>query len=155
MGSVGRNFRLLGHPVHAPLTHFPLALWTAAFGADLVFLVRQDPFWWRSAFWAIALGLGIGSLTLLTGLLDYAAVPEERKETLKTASWHMGVMLVATGLFTVSLYYHRLPLPSSPVEQMAALAFSGLGTLCLHVGGWLGGQLVYHHGIGYDGRDQD
>ena len=80
MGGAGRNFRLLGHPVHAPFTHFPLALWTAGFGADLVFLLTQDPFWWRSAFWAIGLGLGLGSLTLLTGLLDYAAIPGLSRE---------------------------------------------------------------------------
>jgi uncharacterized membrane protein len=153
MKSGPRSWRVLGHPAHVPLTHFPLALWTAAFGADLLYFWREDPFWWRFAFWCIAIGLGIGLLTLATGFLDLTLIPEEKKSAERTAIWHMSVMLAAACLFTLSLYYHRDQLPASPLVQMTALVLSGLGTLCLHFGGWLGGELVYRHGVGYDKDD--
>jgi uncharacterized membrane protein len=148
MGS--KPLRALGHPLHAPLTHFPLALWSIAFLGDLVYAWSGAAFWWSFSFWSIASGLAIGSLTLLTGFYDYIFIPETKPEASATATRHMVIMLLAAGLFTVSLYFHRGPLPLSHYQQILALFFSGVGTLFLQLGGWLGGQLVYRHRIGYD-----
>ncbi|HJT25543.1 MAG TPA: DUF2231 domain-containing protein, partial [bacterium] len=134
-----KQLRVLGHPAHVPLTHFPLALWTLGFVGDLLFWWRQDPFWWHFSFWNIALGLGIGSLTLVTGFYDYFFIPEGRPLTLDAATRHMMVMLTAASCFGVSLYFHRGEATVGSTPQILALASSGIGTLFLHWGGWLGG----------------
>ncbi len=145
-----KQLRVLGHPAHVPLTHFPLALWTIAFLGDLVYAWSGTLFWRSFAFWNIVCGLGIGSLTLCTGFYDYLFIPENKLFAAKTATLHMMVMLGATCLFGVSLYFHRGTEPLTHFHLMMALLFSGTGTLLLHWGGWLGGQLVYRHGLGYD-----
>ncbi len=145
-----KQFRVLGHPMHVPLTHFPLALWSIAFGGDLLYAWTSAAFWWSFTFWNITAGLAIGSLTILTGFYDYLFIPENKPHTEATASRHMLVMLTAAGFFGVSLYFHRGPGPLSHPQQILGLVFSGIGALLLQFGGWLGGQLVYHHGVGYD-----
>lgn len=143
-----KQLRVLGHPAHVPLTHFPLALWTAGFGGDLLYFWRQDAFWWHFAFWNIALGLGVGCLALLTGFYDYFFIPGDKPLAQDAATLHMIVMLSAASLFGASLYFHWGEAPVGPTHQVLALACSGLGTLILHWGGWLGGQLVYHFKVG-------
>lgn len=145
-----KRLRAMGHPLHVPLTHFPLALWPIAFLADLAYAWSGSPFWWSFAFWNVAGGLAIGSLTLLTGFYDFLFIPEDKPAAGQTALWHMMVMLTAAGLFTVSLFLHRGSGPLSHSQFVLALVFSGSGALLLQWGGWLGGRLVYHHGIGYD-----
>lgn len=145
-----KKFKVLGHPAHVPFTHFPLALWTAAFCGDLAYAWTADPFWWSFAFWDIALGLVLGGMTLLTGFYDFFLIPEGKPLTVETALRHMMAMLTAACLFGISLYFHRGPAPPTQGPLFLALGFSGAGTLFLHCGGWLGGHLVYHHGIGYD-----
>jgi uncharacterized membrane protein len=141
--------RALGHPIHTPLTHFPLALWTAAFIGDLVHWKWGGAFWWDFSFWNLVLGSGLGALTVLTGFYDLLFIPEKKTRAEKTAIQHMVVMLTAYCLFGASLYFHRGGLELAASRQLPALILSGLGTACLQVGGWLGGQLVYRHGIGY------
>lgn len=150
MGRSLKQIRALGHPLHVPLTHFPLALWTAGFLGDLLCLWRGDAFWWHFAFWNIALGLVIGGLTLATGFYDFLFLPENNPQVTRTATLHMMVMLTAACLFGASLYFHSGGEALIPVRRLPALVLSSLGTLCLQLGGWLGGQLVYHHRIGYD-----
>ena len=148
MGGKFKRFRVLGHPVHVPLTHFPLALWTAGFAGDLFYLWRGNLFWWHFSFWNIALGLFIGSLTLVTGFYDFFSIPGEKPLVLDAATRHMMVMLTAASFFGASLYFHRGEASVGSTPQITATVLSGLGSLFLHWGGWLGGQLVYHFGMG-------
>jgi uncharacterized membrane protein len=67
----------------------------------------------------------------------------------------MMVMLVAASLFGASLYFHTGGEALVAARQVPALVLSGLGTAFLHGGGWLGGQLVYHYGVGYDDPNPD
>lgn len=143
-----KQLRVLGHPVHVPLTHFPLALWTMAFLGDLVYFWKQDPFWWKFAFWTILLGFAVACLTLLTGFYDYFFIPQDKPLALDAATRHMMVMLTAACFFGASLYFHWGETPVGSTRQIGAVACSGLGTLLLHWGGWLGGHLVYHFRVG-------
>ncbi|SRR5579871_3052726 len=143
-----KQLRVLGHPAHAPLTHFPLALWTAGFLGNLLYAWRPDLFWWHFAFWNTALGLALGSLTLGTGFYDYAFIPGEKTQVQETAIRHMMAMLTAACCFGAALYFNRGEGPADSTQKILALSCSGLGALLLHCGGWLGGQLVYHFGVG-------
>ena len=145
-----RQLKVLGHPSHVALTHFPLALWTAGFIGDLFHFWRGDLFWWDFARWNIALGLGIGCLTLLTGFYDFFFIPSNKPLAAEAAVRHMMVMLVAACFFATSLYFHWVGAPPARSQEILGLVLSTLGALFLHLGGWLGGQLVYHYGIGYD-----
>jgi uncharacterized membrane protein len=119
-----RQWKVLGHPVHGPLTHFPLALWTAGFLGDLVHAWKGSAFWWDFAFWNIALGLGLGTLTLASGFYDYLFIPADKPGAERTATFHMMVMLVAASLFGASLYFHTGGEALVAARQVPALVLS-------------------------------
>lgn len=150
LSSVGGGFRLLGHPVHPLLTDFPIALWSTSLLADLARIWRGHEIYGQFAFWAIALGLIIAAPTVVTGLLDYAAIPQQHP-ALKAATWHMWIMLSAATLYACSFIARLGHSPSTGLSSAIAVGLSVLGLLLLLVGGWFGGELVFRHGIGSRG----
>ena len=147
MGPDSGRIRPGGHPIHGPLTHFPVALWAVGFGGDLAQIWSRDPFWRPFSSWDIALGLIIGTLTLFTGFYDFIWIPEDKPEAAKVGICHMAAMLSAYCLFGTSLYFQTGRAHPGPFP---AVYFSGSGVAVLFMGGWWGGQLVYRYGIGYD-----
>lgn len=150
-----KPLRVFGHPVHPALTDFPLALLSISLFGDILGLVQGDPFWWRASFWLIAAGSALSLPTVATGFLDYLAIPQEDPAR-DTGTWHMIVMLAAVSLYGLSLVVRRVPEPVSGTGAWLAVGLSALGFLSLVAGGWLGGELVFGHGIGsIDGPGQD
>lgn len=144
--SVRTGARLLGHPVHPILTGFPIALWSTSLLGDLVGIWQGQLVYRQVAFWAIALGLIIAVPTIVTGLIDFAAIPQ-RHPALKVATWHMWIMLSASTAYACSLIA-RVGTSSSGLSIATAIGLSVLGLCLLMLGGWFGGEMVFRHGIG-------
>lgn len=136
------RLRIAGHPIHPVLVHFPVALWPVSLLGDIVGLWRGDPLWWQLSFWCLALGLIAALPTIAAGFIDYAWLPNDHP-ALGTANAHMLLMSSATIAFLVSLLVR-----GGPAATTLAIAFSALGITLLVAGGWLGGTLVYRHGVG-------
>jgi len=151
-----RHFRFLRHPLHPALVHFPMGLLPLSFLWDLISLWRgtgglsEAAFWGSFAFWTLVAGLVALLPALGTGFLDFLAIPDENQGALTAAYWHIGVMILAASLFTVSLFLRMgIETPVRPTP-LFALVFSALGALTLLAGGYLGGKLVYEYGIGHE-----
>ncbi len=87
-------------------------------------------------------------VAMLAGLVELSRVPEGL--AMQTAYWHMGAMLVACTFFSARLLL-RLE-DFRPVEpNTISLLLDAGGFICLAVGGWLGGRLVYQYGVGRAG----
>src|SRR5262249_59659058 len=71
---MSRGLRVLGHPLHAVLSDFPLALLGTSLLWDAVGLWRGEAIWWAIAFWNIALGLIVALAAATAGAVDYAAI---------------------------------------------------------------------------------
>lgn len=140
--------KLLGHPLHPPLTDFPIVLWSVSLLWDAVDFVTGDPIWGRFSFWNITLGLAAAVPTLISGLLDYSKIPDEQAQGLKTATSHMVAMLCTTALFAGSLFVRVAPNIAPATKMLTAFLLSAIGIIVLLVGAWLGGELVFRHGIG-------
>jgi len=69
---------------------------------------------------------------------------------LRTATAHLAVMLSVTCVAVLDLVYRGTVLPTGCgcVLHVSALVLVGGG---LGVGGWPGGHLVFHHGVGVTG----
>lgn len=139
------SIRVAGHPVHPMLVHFPIALWTGAVVADLGGWVAGHTVWWMISFGCQALGVLAALVAMLFGLLDYASIPRQHPAQ-DTAVFHMLAMGTAWVMFVVSIALRGLPPGQPPSIWATAAAVVGFATMA--VGGWLGGQLVYHFGIG-------
>jgi uncharacterized membrane protein len=139
--------RIAGHPLHPALAHFPVALWLAAVLWDLVgWWSSPDTLWGLMSYWCLALGLAAALPAIVTGLFEFLAIPQDGP-AVDTATAHMMVMISAAALFGASWVLRaNAGATMAPTAWALALAFAGAGVLL--VGGWLGGMLVYRHGIG-------
>jgi uncharacterized membrane protein len=135
------------YPLHPPIVHFPLALLATSLAFDLVGLVRDEDLWWTIAFWNIAGGLAIGVVTAVAGLIDSARVPDQSSAS-SVLTRHMSCMLVALGCYGGALIVRGSTGSPAGTALLLTLALEGLGLVVLLLGGYLGGELVYRHGIG-------
>jgi uncharacterized membrane protein len=147
---MGKGFRVFGHPAHAILSDFPLALLGTSLLWDGVAVYRGEAVWWAISFWSIALGLLAAMAAATVGAVDYAAIRQEHP-ALADANKHMLFVLAAVAPYVVSLLVRGgAGEPGSGRAVVAVICLEGLGVLLLSVGGWYGGHLVFHHGIGRD-----
>ncbi|TAM14226.1 MAG: DUF2231 domain-containing protein [Rhodanobacter sp.] len=132
------------HPLHPALVHFPVACWSLAVVADFASLHFGEAAWsWSAGL--LAVGCAMAVVAMLAGMLELPRVPEG--PALRDAYLHMGLMLAALTLFAARLLLrvdHFTPL----APDTLALALDACGFLALAGGGWMGGKLVYGHGIG-------
>lgn len=82
---------------------------------------------------------------MLAGLIELPRIPDG--PALRDTYWHMGIMLIAFALFTARLLSGLDQLQPQAPGALAAL-LDAAGLIALGYGGWLGGRLVYGHGIG-------
>lgn len=144
-----RRLQILGHPVHPPLTDFPIVLWTVAWGLELAHILWPERF---DAGW-VALVLGVGLLTalptIITGFWEYFLLPPQDPAQ-PIAVRHLTAMLLAFGLFFASWIFHKTAGPS-----LYTVLLSTGGQIALLIGGWYGGELVFRHGIGVKFRQEE
>ncbi len=134
------------HPLHPALVHFPIACWTLATAADLAGL------WWlRWPLWQFALALLVvgcvgGLLAAAAGFVELLKLPAQHSAE-ADAYWHMALALGTWCLYAGSLWLRLPDLQPQPAGTVA-LMLSGCGFVALAATGWLGGKLVYVHGVG-------
>jgi uncharacterized membrane protein len=113
---------------------------------DIVGYFQPNPLWYQMSYWCLTAGLTVALLAAVTGFLEYIAI-QSQHPGMKTATTHMMLMLITTTLFGASWVLRAMSgMASAPTAWAIALAF--IGVILLAIGGWLGGVLVYRHGIG-------
>ena len=137
---------LPGHPIHPPLTDATIGIYTFATIAAFIDVVgitdRTGAYGWRIA---LVVGLIATVLTALTGLADWLTL-EWGSEIWKTATTHMLAMVSATVFFLLAAIFGHASYKHGNVSSGAfVLTLIGFGLLT--VGGWLGGAIVYVHGM--------
>lgn len=142
-----KGLRVLGHPVHAVLSDFPIALMGTSLLWDGIGIWRAESVWWSISFWSIVLGLGTSVLAALAGAVDYAALPQDDAAQ-GTALRHMLLMLSALAPYLISVVVRGGASAPAGNALFLVLALELLGVLLLSIGGWFGGHLVFHYGVG-------
>jgi uncharacterized membrane protein len=137
---------LPGHPLHPPLTDITIGTYTFATIAailDVTNLVERNAAyaWWI----ALVVGLCSTALTATTGFIDWIGI-EWGSELWKTATAHLTAMLAATGAFLAAALVGHGGYTHGTIGGGAfALTLVGFGLLT--TGGWLGGAVVFVHGM--------
>lgn len=143
-GNPRSTARLFGHPIHPMLIPFPIAFFIGAFATDIIYTQSANLMWQYFSIWLITAGLVMGGLAAVFGFIDYFA--NRRVRALRPATPHMLLNVLAMILSLVNAFVHsrdgwRAVMPEG-------IILSGLVVLILLVSGWLGGSLVYRHGVG-------
>ena len=134
-----------GHPIHPILVVLPLGLWTFALVCDIAALLGGGPGWQATALYVTGGGVVGALLAAIPGLIDLLAITDAKVR--RIAIWHMVLNLLAVAIFAV-VFWLRWQAPDS----RAAMLLTLLGVLAIGRSGWLGGEMVYRHGMGVQQR---
>jgi uncharacterized membrane protein len=137
---------LPGHPLHPPLTDATIGIYTFATVAallDVLGIVEQNA---AKAWWiALVVGLVVTVPTALSGLADWLTITWG-SALWRTATLHLTAMVTATVFFLIAAIVGHSPYTKGNVDAGPfILTLIGFGALTL--GGWLGGAVVYVHGM--------
>jgi uncharacterized membrane protein len=146
---MAQGLRAFGHPLHAALSHFPMGLLGTALLWDAVGAWRGEPVWWAVSYWSVAAGLAAACVAACAGAVDYAAIGQG-DPALETGGRHLMFVLGALLPYTVSMFARGGTEGPKGRAVLAILLLDGVGALLLSIGGWYGGHLVFHHGVGVD-----
>ena len=132
---------IAGHPIHPMLVSIPIGLFVFSLVADIATYYGADGAWPTVAFYCMGGGIVGALLAAVFGLIDLLSLTDERVKKVGIA--HMGVILGVVTLYAVNfiLRWQGHPLQGAP------FTLSILAILLLLVGGWLGGHLVFVHGV--------
>src|SRR5687767_3488865 len=138
----------LGHPLHAAVVHIPVALWPGALLFDLLsYAGVGGNTVLRLSFIAIAVGLAGALIAVPTGVADWSEIKQERPAW-KIGLAHMGANLVVIILYAINLGLRLETFETATRISPPPLILSAIGTLVLFGSAYLGGLMVYDHGIG-------
>jgi uncharacterized membrane protein len=135
----------MDHPIHPMLIPYPFAFLSGAAAFDVASAARGNEGFGRTAAHLRNAGIVSALVAAVPGLVDYlTVVPEGRPKN--TATKHMLSNVSALGCFAAAAWAagdRGRPTAGSIALQVA-------GTVLLSIGGWLGGDLSYHHQVGVE-----
>ncbi|HEY6246914.1 MAG TPA: DUF2231 domain-containing protein [Pyrinomonadaceae bacterium] len=139
-----------GHPIHPMLIPFPIGLLVFSLVADLIYLLRGNPVWESYiAFYTLLGGIIGAAAAAIPGLIDWATLTD--RAAVRVANWHARVNITGLVIFIISFYLRT----SSGAKWIATMPMlpiilSVVGVIGLAIAGWLGGELVFRHGVAVD-----
>jgi uncharacterized membrane protein len=137
---------LPGHPLHPPLTDATIGTYTVATAlaiADVTDLSKNAA---ASGWWlALLVGLCLTVPTALTGLADWLTITW-RSPLWWTATFHLLAMVSATVFFGLAAIFGHAGWKDGDVTA-GPFALTAVGLALLTLGGWLGGSIVFVHGM--------
>jgi uncharacterized membrane protein len=135
-----------GHPLHPPLTDATIGAYTAASAFAVLAAVGVSEENLTKAWWlGLLAGLAVTALAALTGLVEWLGIARGTP-LWRTATAHMLSMLVATGLFAfTAVFGHDRYVDGEMTANALVGTLLGFGFLTL--GGWIGGSVVFVHGM--------
>src|SRR2546427_11264588 len=139
------RLQIAGHPIHVMTVGVPIGLYTAAFVADALYVLVHDAFWYRMAFWCIALGL-LGNLgAVLTGLPDFFAIKKDAPPAWNAATTHLVIGLGLVLLYVINFALHNWGDPLAGGDSLLPFILSLVGVGLSGRQGGYGGELVFRH----------
>lgn len=141
---VGSRIALAGHPVHAMLVTFPIALVVATLGADILWWLTADTFFTRVGLWTSGWGFGMGVLAGIAGTAELLAGKGIRR---RPESWTHAVAAMMLLAIIGANWGYRLFDPQEAILPWGVV-LSLVGLIFVGTAGWQGGKLVFEHQIG-------
>jgi uncharacterized membrane protein len=123
------------------LVQFPIVCFILAFVCDLLFVNGHTELATASK-WLLLIGLVMAALAAVAGLTDFLG---DKRVQGSDAIKHAVANVTAVVLELVNLFLRR---GNDDFIGTTGVYISGVVVLILLYSGWMGGKLVYRHGIG-------
>jgi uncharacterized membrane protein len=142
--------KILGHPVHIMLIHFPSALFPVhvlfAIAGKYSFSIELI----KAGFYINVIGCLLGWLALGFGVIDLLWVFKNRESLVQKVLIHGGVNFIVLIGFTIFTLMQIKRLPDFTEDSIWIILVKSTLILLLLVGNYLGGNLVLKHKIGIE-----
>ena len=135
-GGSGSAISIGGHAIHPMLVPLPIA-------ALLAYLSTTDTFWARASFTLLAVALITGALAGVVGALEAVSLQRARSSGRVWTHAAINVLVLAMAVASFKICWESDGLWAPSMVYLSAV----IAALLL-VSGWLGGSIVYKHGIG-------
>lgn len=120
---------------------FPIGLWIFSFISDVIWWFGLGGDIWMEVSIRVMAGGIIGALlAAIPGFIDFLSLSGD---SLRIAAYHLTINLFLVALFAVDFGLRVDGFSITPWP----LLISFIGVLGLAVSGWLGGHMVYVHGV--------
>ena len=131
------------HPIHPMLVPIAIGLWIFSLVCDLVHRFGSTNPNWEVVAWYTLIGGILGALVAaVPGFIDMLSLPGHTK---RIALIHMSINLTVVALYVVNAYLRKRHGVTDATIWLSVISVAMLG-----VSGWLGGKLVYEHGVAVD-----
>lgn len=133
---------LLGHPLHAVLSDWPVGLLSTTSAMDVLYLLTKKQTFATTANHMLTGGVATSVVVAGAGVAEYADL-KRKPQVIRTARIHAVLNTIVLGLSSYSLYLRKKQPVGIPVK---AVALSGVASSLLMLSAWYGGELVYQQG---------
>jgi uncharacterized membrane protein len=135
-----------GHPLHPPLTDATIGAYTVATILAVLGALGVSPENVTTGWWlALVVGLVVTVPTAITGTLDWLDITPGTP-LWRTATLHGATMFTAAAVFFVTAIVGHYDYLRGDVST-GSLVLTASGFAVLTLGGWLGGSVVFVHGM--------
>jgi uncharacterized membrane protein len=137
-----------GHPLYPMLVPLPIGALVMALGADTALMVTGEPFWGEAAEWLLLAVLVFGILASIVGFIDLIGINRARTLSIGLGD---GIGNILVLFITGTNYLWRVG-GEAVTASSYGIILTAAAVAVLMLTGWLGGNLVFRHGIGVTGR---
>ena len=132
---------IAGHPIHPMLVGIPIGLFVFSLVADIAARAGGGEAWPIVALYCMGGGIVGALFAAVPGFIDLVSMTDERDK--KIGLSHMAINLVVVTLYVVNF---ALRWRGEPWDEIP-FALSVIAIVLLAVAGWLGGHMVFVHGV--------
>lgn len=140
--------KVLGHPIHVMLIHFPSALFPMELVCYFLFYYTGQASFATAAFYAMAGGVALGWIAALFGALDLTKIPSHKPAVLKKALIHGSINCTVVIVYTVFFYSLYKKYPELPAASLPLVITKACIVGFMIAGNYIGGSLILEDKLG-------
>lgn len=139
--------KILRHPVHIMLIHFPAALFPMELICYFVYYKSGDASFASASYYAMCGGVLMGLLAVITGAIDLVMIKNNSAVQAKALIHGSinSIVVITYGMLACMLYKKY---PGLPLATMPMLALKVALNITMIAGNYLGGNLILKYKIG-------
>jgi uncharacterized membrane protein len=134
--------KLLGHPVHVMLIHFPSALFPMDFVCSGIQYYTHNRSFTEASFYAMVGGVLLGYLVIIFGIFDLLNVVEKKPKSVKKALIHGGINTLVVIVYTVLAFIQYKHYPLLMPDGIRTLITKVIIISFMIIGNYIGGSLI-------------
>jgi len=139
--------KILGHPVHIMLIHFPSALFPMDLACSIINQYTGRAGFLEASYYAMCGGTLLGWLAIGFGLFDLIKVYQNKPAAMKYALIHGGINGTVILIYTILTFIQYKRYPVLEADTVSLLLIKGLTISFMIIGNFIGGSLILKHKV--------